>query len=79
MDSCNVVATEHGRYGLSCTYRSVPEIGPPFATLAFVQSKGGAYMLDATFSLVITPSLDQEMLEQFRGCWLHSCAAIPPW
>ena len=20
MDSCNVVATEHGRYGLSCTY-----------------------------------------------------------
>ena len=20
VDSCNVVATEHGRYGLSCTY-----------------------------------------------------------
>ena len=35
---------------------------PPFATLALVQSAGGgAYTLDATFSLAITPSLDREM------------------
>ena len=34
---------------------------PPFATLALVQSAGGGYMQDATFSLVITPSLDREM------------------
>ena len=30
---------------------------PPFATLALVQSAGGAYTRDATFSLAITPSL----------------------
>ena len=30
---------------------------PPFATLALVQSAGG----DVTFSLAITPSLNQEM------------------
>ena len=35
---------------------------PPFATLALVQSAGGAYTRDATFSLAITPPLDQEML-----------------
>ena len=29
----------------------------PFATLALVQNAGGAYTWDATFSLVITPSL----------------------
>ena len=38
---------------------------PPFATLALIQNVGGrgggAYTQDATFSLVITPSLDQEM------------------
>ena len=37
----------------------------PFATLALVLSAGlggGAYTGGATFSLVITPSLDQEML-----------------
>ena len=30
---------------------------PPFATLALVQSAGGAYAWDVTFSLVIMPSL----------------------
>ena len=35
--------------------------GPPFATLALVQSAGGTYTRDATFSLAITPSLNQEM------------------
>ena len=30
---------------------------PPFATLALVQSAGGAYTQDLTFSLVIMPSL----------------------
>ena len=34
---------------------------PPFATLALVQTAGGAYTRDATFSLAITPSLDREM------------------
>ena len=34
---------------------------PPFATLALVQSAGGAYTRDATFSLAITPSLDREI------------------
>ena len=34
---------------------------PPFATLALVQSAGGAYTRDATFSLAITPFLDREM------------------
>ena len=34
---------------------------PPFATLALVQSTGGAYTRDATFSLAITPPLDREM------------------
>ena len=34
---------------------------PPFATLALVQSAGGAHTWDATFSLAITPSLDREM------------------
>ena len=34
---------------------------PPFATLALVQSEGGAYTRDATFSLAITPPLDREM------------------
>ena len=35
---------------------------PPFATLALVQSAGGAYTRDATFSLAITPPpLDREM------------------
>ena len=39
-------------------YRGVPQIHPPpFATLALVQSAGGAYTWDATFSLAITPSL----------------------
>ena len=41
-------------------YRSVPQMPPPplFATLASVQNAGGgAYTLDATISLVITPSL----------------------
>ena len=44
-------------------YRSVPQIRPtpPFATLALVQSTGGAYTRDATFSLANTPSLDREM------------------
>ena len=36
---------------VSCKY------APPFATLALVQSAGGAYGRDATFSLAITPSL----------------------
>ena len=30
---------------------------PPFATLALVQSAGGAYTRDPTFSLAITPSI----------------------
>ena len=30
---------------------------PPFATLALVQSVGGAYTWDVTFSLAATPSL----------------------
>ena len=34
---------------------------PPFATLALVQSAGGAYTRDATFSLAIMPPLDREM------------------
>ena len=38
-------------------YRSVPQIRPPFATLALVQNAGGAYTRDATISLMITPSL----------------------
>ena len=38
-------------------YRSVPQIHPPFATLALVQNAGGAYTWDATISLVIMPSL----------------------
>ena len=33
---------------------------PPFAALVLVQSEGGAYTWDATFSFVIMPSLDQE-------------------
>ena len=37
-------------------------LNPPFATLALVQSAGGAYTRDATFSLTITPFLDREML-----------------
>ena len=37
----------------------------PFATLALVQITGGAYTRDATFSLVIIPSLDQEMFSVF--------------
>ena len=40
-----------------CMYRSVPQIRPAFATLALVQNAGGAYMRDATISLMITPSL----------------------
>ena len=48
---------------LSSEYSSVPKIRPPppFATLALVQSAGGAYTRDATFSLAIMPSHDQEM------------------
>ena len=44
-------------------YRSVPQIHPPpaFCNLALVQSAGEAYTRDATFSLVITPSLNREM------------------
>ena len=38
-------------------YCSVPQIRPLFATLALVQSAGGTYARDATFSLAITPSL----------------------
>ena len=38
-------------------YRSVPQMRPPFATLALVQNAGGAYMQDATIYLMITPSL----------------------
>ena len=39
-------------------YCSVLQIHPPpFATLAIVQIAGGLYAWDATFSLVITPSL----------------------
>ena len=34
---------------------------PLFATLALVQSTGGAYTRDVTFSLANTPSLDREM------------------
>ena len=34
---------------------------PPFATLALVQTAGGAYTRDATFSLTIMPSLDREI------------------
>ena len=47
-----------------CIYSSVPQIHPPpFATLALVQiaGGGGAYTRDATFSLLITPSLNREM------------------
>ena len=33
---------------------------PPFATLVLVQTAGGAYTWDVTFSLAITPSLDRE-------------------
>ena len=40
---------------MSCKYT------PHFATLALVQSAREAYTRDATFSLAITPSLDQEM------------------
>ena len=43
-------------------YLSVPQIGSPFATLALVQSAGGAYTQDVTFSLAIMPSLNREML-----------------
>ena len=42
---------------VQCMYRSVPQICPPFATLALVQNVGGAYTWDATISLAITPSL----------------------
>ena len=38
-------------------YRSVPQMRPPFATLALVQNAGGAYTRDATIFLAITPSL----------------------
>ena len=38
-------------------YRSVPQIRPPFATLALVQIAGGAYTQDATFSVAVTSSL----------------------
>ena len=34
---------------------------PRFATLALVQSAGGAYTRDVTFSHAIMPSFDQEM------------------
>ena len=44
------------------SYRSVPQIRPPFATLALVQSAGGAYTRDAAFSLMIMPPLNREML-----------------
>ena len=50
-------------------YRSVPQIRPPFATLALVQSAGGAYTRDATFSLAITPSLHREMLSGSVDAW----------
>ena len=46
---------------LEYMYRSVPQIRPPFATLALIQNAGGAYTRDATFSLTIMPSLNQEM------------------
>ena len=39
---------------VSCTVVS-RKYAPPFATLALVQSAGGAYTRDATFSLAITP------------------------
>ena len=45
-------------------YRSVPQIRPPLlATLLLVQSAGGGggYTQDATFSLMITPSLNQKI------------------
>ena len=45
-----------------CSYTVVSrKYAPPFATLALVQTVGGAYTRDATFSLAITPSLDREM------------------
>ena len=52
---------------VSCKY------GPSFATLASVQSAGGTYMRDGTFSFVIMPSLDQEMLSSSvdAGFFLH--------
>ena len=33
---------------------------PPFCNLSLSTKEGGAYTRDATFSLAITPSLDQE-------------------
>ena len=46
---------------LEYMYHSVPKIRPSFATLALIQNAGGAYTRDATFSVAITLSLDQEM------------------
>ena len=40
-----------------CMYSSVPQICPPFQTLASVQNAGGAYTRDATISVAIRPSL----------------------
>ena len=45
---------------------------PPFATLALVQSAGGAYTQDATFSLVIIPSLSREMWMLASSLCCHS-------
>ena len=65
-------ATEHTARAaivVDVYYRSVPQIRPPFATLALVQSAGGAYTRDAIFSLAITPSLHREMFGDSVDAW----------
>ena len=42
---------------------------PPFATLALVQSAGGAYTWDVTFSLAITPSLPVPRPHKLKLDW----------
>ena len=46
-------------------YRSVPQIRPPFATLASVQNAGGACTRDATISLAITPPPPSDIKHDF--------------
>ena len=52
--------TAYGKYWM---YRSVSHIRPRFATLALVESVGGAYMRDLTFYLANTPPLPVPRLD----------------
>jgi len=49
------------------TYRSVCIYAPCFATLALVESVGGAYMRDLTFYLANTPPLSGPRLDVYIG------------